>query len=170
MQWCTHVIFDCIVLLAYCFHCADCCSCFSYVRDQVRLVVEHIAFRVFTVLLIFLDLTLVSIDLAKAACDASDGLEIVSHIIISLFVLEVLLRIFYMEYVFVAVGSTVLYICQMLSNFYSVAIIVRNLVYYALHSHCLVLVGSRNGYEHDFTIKFKKNWEPYERLTLLSNN
>jgi len=64
-------------------------------------VVEHIAFRVFTVLLILLDLTLVSIDLAKAACDASDGLEIVSHIIISLFVLEVLLRIFYMEYVFV---------------------------------------------------------------------
>lgn len=64
---------------------------------MVRTVIEHMVFRIITVLLILLDLILVIIDLAKVACNTTDAPEIISHIIISYFVLEVLLRIFYME-------------------------------------------------------------------------
>ena len=32
------------------------------------------------------------------------------------------------------------------------------------YPYCLLLVGSRNGFERDFIIKFKKNWGPYGRL------
>ncbi|KAL4230685.1 Phosphatidylinositol 3 [Mactra antiquata] len=69
----------------------------EHIQWLVQSVIEHIAFRITTVLLILLDLTLVSVDLAKVACNANDALEIISHFIISYFVLEILLRIFYMQ-------------------------------------------------------------------------
>ncbi|XP_046557011.1 LOW QUALITY PROTEIN: phosphatidylinositol 3,4,5-trisphosphate 3-phosphatase TPTE2-like [Haliotis rubra] len=63
---------------------------------QVKKVVEHIAFRAVTVLLIILDFSLVIVDLTRDTCASVDsGLEIVSHIIITLFVIEVAARIFY---------------------------------------------------------------------------
>ena len=54
-------------------------------------------FRVITVLLILLDFTLVVIDLSNYACDSSSALEILSHFIISYFVLEVGARLFYLQ-------------------------------------------------------------------------
>lgn len=69
----------------------------EYLQYLVQVLVEHMAFRILTVLLILLDFTLVTIDLANLACDANSVLEIVSHIIISYFVLEIFLRIFYMQ-------------------------------------------------------------------------
>ncbi|KAH3842858.1 phosphatidylinositol 3,4,5-trisphosphate 3-phosphatase TPTE2-like [Dreissena polymorpha] len=70
----------------------------KWVQSVVQSVLEHIAFRISTVLLIILDLTLVIIDLADISLTANfnSGLEIVSHIIISIFMLEILMRIFYM--------------------------------------------------------------------------
>ncbi|XP_067662869.1 phosphatidylinositol 3,4,5-trisphosphate 3-phosphatase TPTE2-like isoform X1 [Haliotis asinina] len=63
---------------------------------QVKKVVEHIAFRAITVLLIILDFCLVIVDLTRDTCASVDsGMEIVSHIIITLFVIEVAARIFY---------------------------------------------------------------------------
>ncbi|XP_071087021.1 phosphatidylinositol 3,4,5-trisphosphate 3-phosphatase TPTE2-like isoform X1 [Haliotis cracherodii] len=63
---------------------------------QVKKVVEHIAFRAVTVLLIILDFSLVIVDLTRDTCASVDsGMEIVSHIIITLFVVEVSARIFY---------------------------------------------------------------------------
>ncbi|XP_053400347.1 phosphatidylinositol 3,4,5-trisphosphate 3-phosphatase TPTE2-like [Mercenaria mercenaria] len=69
----------------------------AFLQQLVQNVVEHMIFRIVTVLLILLDFTLVTIDLANLACDANSILEIVSHIIISYFVLEIFLRIFYMQ-------------------------------------------------------------------------
>ncbi|XP_052796776.1 phosphatidylinositol 3,4,5-trisphosphate 3-phosphatase TPTE2-like isoform X2 [Mya arenaria] len=70
-----------------------------WLQFQLRSIVEHIAFRIATVVLIILDLTLVIIDLADVDLtgNINSGLETVSHIIISYFVLEILMRIFYME-------------------------------------------------------------------------
>ncbi|WAQ99181.1 TPTE2-like protein [Mya arenaria] len=71
----------------------------KWLQFQLRSIVEHIAFRIATVVLIILDLTLVIIDLADVDLtgNINSGLETVSHIIISYFVLEILMRIFYME-------------------------------------------------------------------------
>ena len=60
-------------------------------------IVESFVFRVITVLLILLDFTLVVIDLSNYACDSSSALEILSHFIISYFVLEVGARLFYLQ-------------------------------------------------------------------------
>ncbi|KAK6172672.1 hypothetical protein SNE40_016284 [Patella caerulea] len=63
---------------------------------KVRNIVEHILFRAVTVLLILLDFILVIIVLASDNCaDSNNVLEIISHIIITLFVLEIAARIFY---------------------------------------------------------------------------
>lgn len=59
-------------------------------------LVENMIFRIITVLLILLDFTLVTIALANLVCNASNVLEIISHGIISYFVLEIFLRMFYM--------------------------------------------------------------------------
>ena len=37
-----------------------------------------------------------------------------------------------------------------------------------LNTHCLVLVGSRNGFLRDFTIKLKINGGPYGTSTIMS--
>ena len=63
----------------------------------IQSILESIVFRVLTVLLIILDFTLVVIDLTNYECDSNSGLEIVSHIIISYFLLEVGARIFYLR-------------------------------------------------------------------------
>lgn len=65
------------------------------VQLMVKRVVEHLIFRIMTVLLILTDFILVVVDLAIFDCDADSGLEITSHVIISYFMLEVALRIFY---------------------------------------------------------------------------
>ena len=61
----------------------------------MKKLVEHIAFRGLTVVLILLDLSLVITDLAKNGCGNGDALEVISHIIISYFMLELAARIFY---------------------------------------------------------------------------
>ena len=71
------------------------CFVSSALRLRIQRAVEHIAFRLFTVLLIILDLSLVVVDLSISNCvSANDALEIISHCIISFFVLEVALRLF----------------------------------------------------------------------------
>ncbi|XP_064607675.1 phosphatidylinositol 3,4,5-trisphosphate 3-phosphatase TPTE2-like [Liolophura sinensis] len=65
------------------------------VQRKVQSVVEHIAFRLATVFLIVLDFILVIIELSIDPCDNGNGMEVVSHIIITYFVIEVCARIFY---------------------------------------------------------------------------
>ena len=63
----------------------------------MQTVLESAVFRIITVLLIILDFTLVIIDLTNYNCDSNSGLEIVSHFIISYFLLEVMARVFYLR-------------------------------------------------------------------------
>ena len=67
------------------------CSIFSLLRHELRHLVDHLAFRIFTVLLVILDLIVVIADLAKN--DTNRALEILSLIIMTYFVLECLLRL-----------------------------------------------------------------------------
>ncbi|XP_036360548.1 phosphatidylinositol 3,4,5-trisphosphate 3-phosphatase TPTE2-like isoform X1 [Octopus sinensis] len=62
---------------------------------RVQRVVQHIVFRIFTLILILTDFILVIVDLSIYECDTNNGLEITSHIIITYFMLEVGARIFY---------------------------------------------------------------------------
>lgn len=64
----------------------------------VKSVLEHIAFRLITVVLILLDFIFVIVELADNDCNSNKGkgtLELLSHILISYFMLEVFFRIFY---------------------------------------------------------------------------
>jgi len=58
---------------------------------------EHVFFRLATLLLIVVDVTLVIVNLFydQEATHVHDGVEIASRVIISYFVLEIFLRIFY---------------------------------------------------------------------------
>ncbi|XP_076446857.1 phosphatidylinositol 3,4,5-trisphosphate 3-phosphatase TPTE2-like [Babylonia areolata] len=68
---------------------------FDAFRMKVRTFVEHLGFRMFTVLLIAIDFILVIIDMSISNCvSANNVLETISHCIITFFLLEVLLRIF----------------------------------------------------------------------------
>jgi len=69
---------------------------FRSARWHVKAVVEHLYFRLFTVLLIIVDITLVIIDITIAFNDkkTSDAITIVSRVIVSYFLLEISLRIF----------------------------------------------------------------------------
>ncbi|KAK3099224.1 hypothetical protein FSP39_001190 [Pinctada imbricata] len=67
------------------------------IRGQVKKIVEHLVFRALTVILIILDFTLVTIDLAVNKCGGGDALEVISHIIISYFMLELAARLFYLQ-------------------------------------------------------------------------
>ena len=70
-------------------------------KESVRGVVENVFFRIFTVLLIMADFIIVIIDLAKYDCASDDQpLEIIAHIIICYFVIEVAARIFYQGRIF----------------------------------------------------------------------
>ncbi|XP_071125731.1 phosphatidylinositol 3,4,5-trisphosphate 3-phosphatase TPTE2-like [Mytilus edulis] len=64
-------------------------------QASVKRVIEHPVFRIVLMLLILLDFTLVIIDLAGSECSSDDTLENISHVIISLFLLEVFARLFY---------------------------------------------------------------------------
>lgn len=65
-------------------------------RYKIGMVMENVWFRFFTLCLIIVDLVLVIVDLAaRAQANYHDELEIASRCIISYFVLEVILRIFY---------------------------------------------------------------------------
>ncbi|XP_069129758.1 phosphatidylinositol 3,4,5-trisphosphate 3-phosphatase TPTE2-like [Argopecten irradians] len=68
----------------------------KFIQSQFKAVIEHVIFRIVTVLLILLDFILTIIGLADTD-NANSGLEIVSHCIISYFLLEVAARIFYQE-------------------------------------------------------------------------
>lgn len=64
---------------------------------QIRIhrFINHIAFRLFTLLVIILDLTLVMLDLSSEECASSTStLEFISQTIISYFMLELLARVF----------------------------------------------------------------------------
>lgn len=69
----------------------------------VKRVLEHIAFRLITVVLILLDFIFVTVELADDDCNSNKGkgtLELISHILISYFMLEVFFRIFYQGYTY----------------------------------------------------------------------
>lgn len=69
---------------------------FRKARYMVGKVMEHIAFHLFTILLILLDIAIVVTDLAAgSSAHYHDELEICSRVIITYFTLEVMLRIFY---------------------------------------------------------------------------
>ncbi|XP_035827382.1 phosphatidylinositol 3,4,5-trisphosphate 3-phosphatase TPTE2 [Aplysia californica] len=71
-------------------------SDFERVQRAVQRVIENLYFRAFTVILILLDFILVIVDLSLYSCATNDQpLEIISHIIICYFVVEVVARIFY---------------------------------------------------------------------------
>lgn len=70
----------------------------------VKRVLEHIAFRLITVVLILLDFIFVIVELADDDCNSNKGkgtLELLSHILISYFMLEVFFRIFYQGYTYI---------------------------------------------------------------------
>ncbi|XP_060078284.1 phosphatidylinositol 3,4,5-trisphosphate 3-phosphatase TPTE2-like [Ylistrum balloti] len=69
------------------------------IQSKFKAVIENVIFRIITVLLILLDFVLTIIGLAETD-NASSGLEIVSHCIITYFLLEVAARIFYQERLF----------------------------------------------------------------------
>lgn len=69
---------------------------FRKARYMVGKVMEHIAFHLFTILLILFDIAIVVTDLAAgSSAHYHDELEICSRVIITYFMLEVMLRIFY---------------------------------------------------------------------------
>lgn len=66
---------------------------------MVKSVLEHIAFRLVTVVLILLDFIFVIVELTDQECKKNQGtLEILSHVLISYFMLEVFFRVFYQGY------------------------------------------------------------------------
>lgn len=62
-------------------------------RESLRRIVEHFCFRVFSLLLVLADIAIVIIDLATAG-HVEQSLEIISIVIVTYFLIEVLLRIF----------------------------------------------------------------------------
>ncbi|KAJ8297961.1 hypothetical protein KUTeg_024492 [Tegillarca granosa] len=64
-------------------------------RYRVGCVVEHIAFRLIIMFIILADFAIVVYDLATPHADSDRALEIVSRIFMSIFILEICLRIFY---------------------------------------------------------------------------
>ncbi|RUS79114.1 hypothetical protein EGW08_013124 [Elysia chlorotica] len=65
-------------------------------QAKVQRIIENFYFRIFTVLVILLDFVLVIVDLALYTCASNDQpLEIISHIIICYFVIEIAARVFY---------------------------------------------------------------------------
>lgn len=83
-----HPVFR-IVLMLYVLY------IYRSLQASVKRVIEHPVFRIVLMLLILLDFTLVIIDLAGSECSSDDTLENISHVIISLFLLEVFARLFY---------------------------------------------------------------------------
>ncbi|XP_062608219.1 phosphatidylinositol 3,4,5-trisphosphate 3-phosphatase TPTE2-like [Saccostrea cucullata] len=62
----------------------------------VKSILEHIVFRLVTVLLIIMDFIFVIVELADNDCSKNrETLELLSHVLISYFMLEVFFRIFY---------------------------------------------------------------------------
>lgn len=65
-------------------------------QSKVQRIIENFYFRIFTVLVILVDFVLVIVDLSLYDCARNDQpLEIISHIIICYFVVEIAARIFY---------------------------------------------------------------------------
>nr|KAG5686259.1 hypothetical protein BaRGS_001212 [Batillaria attramentaria] len=92
---------------------------------RVRRVIDHIAFRIFTVLLIITDFTLVIVDLAQEECAAgTNGMDIVSTIIISYFVLEVFARMFCLGKEFLNVMDMVDFVVIILSFIISMVFLI----------------------------------------------
>jgi hypothetical protein len=72
---------------------------FRGLQYMVKRVLEHIVFRLITVVLILLDFIFVIVELADSDCKKNIGtLEILSHVLISYFMLEVFFRVFYQWY------------------------------------------------------------------------
>lgn len=68
-------------------------TCLRKLREKLRKIVEHFGVRVFSLLLVLADIIIVIVDLATEA-QSEKILEILSVIIVSYFLLEVLLRMF----------------------------------------------------------------------------
>jgi len=64
------------------------------IRNKVKFVVESLFVRIAVVLLIFLDLSIMITEFAKTSLDNNLGLYVVSVVILVLFLIEILLRIF----------------------------------------------------------------------------
>jgi hypothetical protein len=71
-------------------------SLFSILRQNIRGVIEHLVFRIFTVVLILTDISLVIIEVAVFSHDkeTSHAIGQVSMAIITYFVVEIGVRIF----------------------------------------------------------------------------
>ena len=65
---------------------------FRAVKLRVRNVIERIAFRIFTLLLIIVDVIVVILDIANAG--NTEALDLIAVIICIYFVLEILVRVF----------------------------------------------------------------------------
>ncbi|KAM7435048.1 hypothetical protein ABFA07_014980 [Porites harrisoni] len=68
-------------------------SCLGKFRENVRKIVEHFFFRVFSLLLVLVDIIIVIVDLATAG-ESEKSLEIISVIIVTYFLMELLLRMY----------------------------------------------------------------------------
>ncbi|KAL9973932.1 hypothetical protein ACROYT_G020453 [Oculina patagonica] len=68
-------------------------TCLGKFRENLRRIVEHFCFRVFSLLLVLADVVIVIVDLATAG-NMERSLEIISIIIVTYFLIELLLRIF----------------------------------------------------------------------------
>lgn len=67
-------------------------TCFRSYQLRVRNVIEHIAFRIFTLLLIVVDVIVVILDIADVG--NAEALELTAVVICSYFMLEIFVRIF----------------------------------------------------------------------------
>ncbi len=67
-------------------------SCSRFFRYHLNRIIDHIAFRVFTLIMILLDVIVVIVDLATN--DTNRGLEATSLAIMTYFMAEILLRLF----------------------------------------------------------------------------
>ena len=67
------------------------------VKLRVRNVIEHIAFRIFTLLMIIVDVIVVILDIANAG--NTEALDLIAVIICTYFLLEILVRVFAKGYV-----------------------------------------------------------------------
>ncbi|XP_073253573.1 phosphatidylinositol 3,4,5-trisphosphate 3-phosphatase TPTE2-like isoform X1 [Porites lutea] len=68
-------------------------SCLGKFRENVRKIVEHFFFRLFSLLLVLVDIIIVIVDLATAG-GSEKSLEIISVIIVTYFLMELLLRMY----------------------------------------------------------------------------
>ncbi|XP_068720125.1 phosphatidylinositol 3,4,5-trisphosphate 3-phosphatase TPTE2-like [Montipora capricornis] len=115
-------------------------NCLGKFRENIRRIVEHFCFRVFSLLLVLADVIIVIIDLATES-HSEKTLEIISIIIVTYFLLEVLLRIFALGLLFFHRWLEILDLIVILVSF--TLTIVFSLLTLQSHGYAKLIVAAR---------------------------